>query len=75
MELIWVKREGKYFCKWGWTGQPLICPSGGISICQNDRTQLGCAERGSLGQRDPQIPTFSPDKAYGPDEWDWKDEQ
>jgi hypothetical protein len=18
--LIWVKREAKYFCKWGWTG-------------------------------------------------------
>ena len=21
MELIWVKREGKYFCEWDWTGQ------------------------------------------------------
>jgi hypothetical protein len=19
MDLIWVKREGKYFCKWDWT--------------------------------------------------------
>jgi hypothetical protein len=31
-ELIWVRREGKYFCKRGWTGHPgkhqLICPSG-----------------------------------------------
>jgi hypothetical protein len=31
-ELIWVQREGKYFCKWDWTGKitsaPLICPSG-----------------------------------------------
>jgi hypothetical protein len=29
-ELIWVGREGKYFCKWGWTGNSLICPSGKI---------------------------------------------
>jgi hypothetical protein len=21
MDLIWVKREGKYFCNWGWTAQ------------------------------------------------------
>jgi hypothetical protein len=20
VEVIWVEREGKYFCKWGWTG-------------------------------------------------------
>ncbi len=20
LEVIWVRREGKYFCKWGWTG-------------------------------------------------------
>jgi hypothetical protein len=19
LEVIWVRREGKYFCKWGWT--------------------------------------------------------
>jgi hypothetical protein len=20
IEVIWVKREAEYFCKWGWTG-------------------------------------------------------
>jgi hypothetical protein len=29
--LIWVKREQEYFCKGGWTGISLICPSGTIS--------------------------------------------
>jgi hypothetical protein len=32
MDLIWVRREGKYFCKWGWTGHfgkhEVICPTG-----------------------------------------------
>jgi len=28
MDLIWVGREGKYFCWRGWTGMSLICPSG-----------------------------------------------
>src|SRR5437016_13278569 len=32
MHLIWVRRERKYFCKWGWTGSlakhEVICPSG-----------------------------------------------
>src|ERR1700682_3998948 len=28
IEVIWVRREGKYFCKWGWTVNSLICPSG-----------------------------------------------
>jgi hypothetical protein len=27
-EVIWVKSEPKYFFKRGWTGMPLICPSG-----------------------------------------------
>ena len=35
LEVIWVRREAKHFCKWGWTrepqGCPLICPSGKIS--------------------------------------------
>ena len=35
MELIWVRREAKYFCKWGWTSHfgkhEVICPSGKIS--------------------------------------------
>src|SRR6202158_5711818 len=25
--LIWVRRKQKYFCKWGWTVNSLICPS------------------------------------------------
>jgi hypothetical protein len=28
IDLIWVKREQKYFRKWGWTAKSLICPSG-----------------------------------------------
>jgi hypothetical protein len=28
IEVIWVKRERKYFCKRGWTGKSVICPSG-----------------------------------------------
>jgi ArsR family transcriptional regulator, arsenate/arsenite/antimonite-responsive transcriptional repressor len=26
--VIWVRREEKYFCKWDWTANSLICPSG-----------------------------------------------
>jgi hypothetical protein len=25
VKVIWVRREGKYFCAWGWTGTSLIC--------------------------------------------------
>jgi hypothetical protein len=28
IDLIWGKREGKYFCEGDWTGIQLICPSG-----------------------------------------------
>src|SRR5215212_8035240 len=28
VELIWVRGEAEYFCEWGWTACPLICPSG-----------------------------------------------
>jgi hypothetical protein len=28
MKVIWVKREGKYFCEQGWTDFRVICPSG-----------------------------------------------
>jgi hypothetical protein len=28
VQVIWVKSEPKYFCKGGWTGVSLICPSG-----------------------------------------------
>jgi hypothetical protein len=30
-QLIWVRRERLYFCKWDWTAKLLICPSGQIS--------------------------------------------
>ena len=28
MQVIWVRREWKNFCKGGWTGESVICPSG-----------------------------------------------
>jgi hypothetical protein len=28
MQVIWANMESKYFCERGWTGKPLICPSG-----------------------------------------------
>ena len=28
INLIWVGRKQEYFCKRGWTGKSLICPSG-----------------------------------------------
>jgi hypothetical protein len=28
IDLIWVKREAKYFLKWGWTANSKNCPSG-----------------------------------------------
>ena len=31
IDLIWVKPERKYFCKWGWTGNSVICPSGALT--------------------------------------------
>jgi hypothetical protein len=30
VEVIWVKRESKYFCEEDWTGEALICPSGDL---------------------------------------------
>src|SRR5712692_1965028 len=32
IEVIWVKREAEYFCKWDWTGKSVICPSGKIRL-------------------------------------------
>ncbi len=32
VHLIWVRRERKYFCKWGWTPKSLICPPPGKSV-------------------------------------------
>src|SRR5258706_7238587 len=34
IEVIWVRREQKYFCNWGWTGKSLICPSGWVRHCE-----------------------------------------
>ena len=28
IDLIWGKREAEYFCKGGWTGMVVICPTG-----------------------------------------------
>src|SRR5258708_1116279 len=46
-ELIWVGREGKYFCKRGWTGHfgkhEVICPSGKITTRRNRRSRDGMA--------------------------------
>jgi hypothetical protein len=28
MEMIWVWREAKYFCEWGWTGDQKNCATG-----------------------------------------------
>jgi hypothetical protein len=27
VEVIWLESEPEYFCKWGWTGESVICPS------------------------------------------------
>src|SRR5205807_9277570 len=48
MHLIWARRERKYFCKWGWTGNlakhEVICPSG----CREIRDQrVGPGFRGA----------------------------
>jgi len=38
IEVIWVNREGKYFCEQGWTGgcrrARLICPAGVRAVRQ-----------------------------------------
>jgi hypothetical protein len=44
IEVIWVAREQKYFCKWGWTAelpeQPVgqISRSGGLSFARMEPT-------------------------------------
>jgi hypothetical protein len=35
-QVIWVRREWKYFKKRGWTGASMICPSGAISTPTRD---------------------------------------
>jgi hypothetical protein len=62
IDLIWVEREGKYFCKWDWTDDhhpaALICPSG-KSVGRpeqptgraNARPMTGFAQSGLRGYR------------------------
>jgi len=51
VEMFLPGREAKYFCKWGWTGNSLICPSGKISRRSAAASDLGatlprhCEER------------------------------
>jgi hypothetical protein len=42
-QVIWVKREAKYFCKWGWTQHRVICPAGAHVILRAQRASKdGC---------------------------------
>jgi hypothetical protein len=34
VEVIWLGSERKYFCKKGWTGGSVICPSGNRNACK-----------------------------------------
>jgi hypothetical protein len=55
LEVIWVKREGKYFCKWGWTGHfgkhEVICPSGSFCIAVIARSEADEAIHACLASR------------------------
>src|SRR5258707_14429565 len=55
LEVIWVKREGKYFCKWGWTSHfgkhEVICPSGGFCIAVIARSEADEAIHSCLASR------------------------
>ena len=58
LEVIWVSREGKYFCKGGWTGglakHEVICPSGTfVDLFQQIGAHRHCEE-----QRDEAIQSF-----------------
>jgi hypothetical protein len=35
MQLIWVRREGNYFCGRGWTGQITLIPKENFSCTRN----------------------------------------
>jgi hypothetical protein len=52
IKVILVKRERKYFCKWGWTGElakhELICPSGKIRLIGSTNYNVSAAAVSSL---------------------------
>ena len=35
MDLIWVRREGIYFCKWEWTGQVRLIRLNKSGFCES----------------------------------------
>src|SRR3954454_17025203 len=46
MKVFRLEREGKSFCKWGWTGKQVFCPSGnelhaGCCVSQSPRHAHG----------------------------------
>jgi hypothetical protein len=41
MQVIWVKSEPEYFCKRGWTGELVICPTGSASATTRDGDRRG----------------------------------
>ena len=57
LEVIWVRRETKYFCKRGWTGNlakhEVICPSGAYSgaYARQAAPRGGGAQQRSLASR------------------------
>jgi hypothetical protein len=53
LDLIWVKREAEYFCEKGWTGQPLICPSGKLSTVCASRCKSVEAGRSCMAHHSP----------------------
>jgi hypothetical protein len=62
-ELSWVRREGKYFCKGGWTGKLVICPSGNQiesvqQIIQSTQHELPQP----VGAKRRQVPRSIPDR-------------
>src|SRR6202022_1414485 len=50
IEVIWVRREWKYFWKWGWTAERLICPSGS-RVSGSNKSQASSARIGLAAER------------------------
>src|ERR1700676_2572063 len=51
VKVIWVRRELKYFCEQGWTGQPLICPSGRLHNPSGRQCDLSAVARRAKAER------------------------